>query len=406
VLLTMAWRNLWRRPVRTWLSVLSMTFAASLLVFMLSFQLGVYDAMKANALRLFDGFAQIQTIGYANDPDVGKTIGDAQTLSVRAKTIPGVTAAAPRGVAFVVIAGRNESYGAAIVGVDPSAEAEVSTLHATVRQGRYLRAGDDGAVVLGDVFARDLGIKVGDNITLLGSALDGTIAADRLTLIGAFHTGIPELDRQLAEMPLGRFQRDFGMGDKATLIALSGPSLAAVNAALPRIRSLAAPDHLTVEDWGSLQPALREAITLDFSIGMLLYATLVAVVAFIILNTLLMSVLERTREFGTLLAIGMRPDLLGRMLWLELLLLSMIGVGLGIFIGGAAALWFEIHGVAVGHLEGLLAQWGLPGRLYPAVSATSLLAGPLAIVASVAVGGVVSYLRIRSLQPRAAMAAG
>ena len=180
----------------------------------------------------------------------------------------------------MVLAGGDASYGAAIVGVDPSAEAEVSTLHATVRQGRYLNAGDDGVAVLGDVFARNLGLKVGDDITLLGSALDGTIAADRLRLVGVFHTGISELDRQLAEMPLGRFQRDFGLGDKATLIALSGPTLAAVNAALPQIRALAATDHLTVEDWGSLQPALREAITLDFSIGMLLYATLVAVVGF------------------------------------------------------------------------------------------------------------------------------
>lgn len=406
MLLTLAWRNLWRRPVRTWLSVLSMMFAASLLVFALSFQLGAYDTMKANALRLFDGFAQIQPSGYADDPDVGKTIGDAQTLSVRAMAIPGVTAAAPRGVTYVVLASGDESFGAAIVGVDPSAEAKVSTLHATVRQGRYLSAGDDGAVVLGDVFARNLGLKVGDNVTLLGSALDGTIAADRLTLIGAFHTGIPELDRQLAEMPLGRFKRDFGLGDRATLIALSGPSLAAVNAALPRIRALAAPDHLSVQDWGSLQPALRAAITLDFSIGMLLYASLVAVVAFIVVNTLLMSMLERTREFGTLLAIGMRPDLLGRMLWYEVLLLAVIGVGLGVLVGGAAALWYEIHGIAVGHLEGLLAQWGLPGRLYPAVSATSLLAGPLAIVTSVAVGGIVPYLRISGLQPRAAMASG
>ena len=138
-----------------------------------------------------------------------------------------------------MLAGGDASYGAAIVGVDPSAEAEVSTLHATVRQGRYLNAGDDGVAVLGDVFARNLGLKVGDSITLLGSALDGTIAADRLTLVGVFHTGIPELDRQLAEMPLGRFQRDFGLGDKATLVVLSGPSLAAVNrrpSADPRTR--------------------------------------------------------------------------------------------------------------------------------------------------------------------------
>ena len=68
MLLTLAWRNLWRRPLRTWLSLLSMTFAASLLVFVLSFQLGVYDTMKVNALRLFDGFAQISALGLRRRP--------------------------------------------------------------------------------------------------------------------------------------------------------------------------------------------------------------------------------------------------------------------------------------------------------------------------------------------------
>lgn len=269
MLLEMAWRNLWRQPMRTALSLLTMALAAALLVFMLSFQLGVYDTMKSNALRIFDGFARIQPSGYADDPDVRKTINDPETLAARAEQVPGVTAAAPRATSYVILANGERSYGAAIVGVAPDRERRVSTLARTLKQGRYLTPGDTDAVVLGDALARNLKLKLGDKVTLLGSALYGTIAADSLTLVGIFHSGIGDLDRQIAEMPLSRFQQSFAMGDTANTIALIGPSLARVNAALPRLDQLAKANKLVVEDWGGLQPGLKQAITLDFSTSML-----------------------------------------------------------------------------------------------------------------------------------------
>ncbi|GHE05406.1 hypothetical protein U879_04010 [Defluviimonas sp. 20V17] len=405
MLFEMAWRNLWRQPMRTALSLLTMALAAALLVFMLSFQLGVYDTMKSNALRIFDGFARIQPPGYADDPDIRKTIADPEALAAKAEQVKGVTAAAPRATSYVILANGERSYGAAIVGVSPTRERRVSTLATTVHEGRYLKPGDSDAVVLGDALARNLKLKLGDKVTLLGSALDGTIAADSLTLVGIFHTGIGDLDRQVAEMPLGRFQQSFAMGDTANTIALVGPSLSAVNAALPRLDRLATANNLVVEDWGGLQPGLKQAITLDFSTSMLWYVSLVVVVVFIILNTLLMSVLERTREFGMLMAIGMRAPLVGRMLWLELILLALIGTVAGVILGGGLALWYGHAGIAVGAFEGLMAQWGLPGRLYPTLSATSALVGPAVIVVSVAVAGLIPMRRIRRLEPVKAMRA-
>ena len=284
-------------------------------------------------------------------------------------------------------------------------ERRVSTLAATVREGRYLQPGDSAAIVLGDALARNLRLKLGDRVTLLGSALDGTIAADSLTLVGIFHTGIGDLDRQIAEMPLARFQDSFAMGGAANTIALVGPSLGAVNAALPAMGRLAGTQGLTVEDWGGLQPGLKQAITLDFATSMLWYVSLVVVVVFIILNTLLMSVLERTREFGMLMAIGMRAQLVGRMLWMELVLLALMGTLAGTILGGGLALWFGHVGIAVSAFAGLMAQWGLPGRLYPSVSAASALVGPAVIVASVALAGLIPMRRIRRLEPVAAMRA-
>lgn len=405
MLVALAWRNLWRQPMRTGLSLVTMALAAALLVFMLSFQLGVYDTMKANALRIFDGFAQIQPPGYADDPGIRKVIADPGKVAAAARSVPGITAASPRAQSYVILANGELSYGAAIEGVAPGSEQEVSTLGRTVREGRYLKVGDSGTIVLGDALARNLKLKVGDKVTLLGSAMDGTVAADSLTLVGIFHTGMNDLDRQIAEMPLSRFQQTFAMNGAANVIALSGPSLPAVTGALPALSGTLRSDGLVVRDWGALEPALKQAITLDFSTSMLWYVSLVVVVVFIILNTLLMSVLERTREFGMLLAIGMQWGRIGRMLWLELFFLALVGNFIGIAIGGGATLWFAHEGIAFGAIEGLMAQWGLPGRLYPTLSLTSALAGPGVIVLSVAIAGLVPFRRIRRLEPIAAMGA-
>jgi len=136
---------------------------------------------------------------------------------------------------------------------------------------------------------------------------------------------------------------------------------------------------------------------------MLFYVTLVVVVAFIILNTLLMSVLERTREFGMLAAMGMQPHMIGRMVWIELISLALVGCGLGLAIGGGITLWLENVGVVIPGLGDLLAQFGLPPRLYPALSPVSALIGPGAIFLAILLGGVVPYLRVVRLTPALAM---
>jgi len=128
-------------------------------------------------------------------------------------------------------------------------------------------------------------------------------------------------------------------------------------------------------------------------------------VTFIILNTLLMSVLERTHEFGILLAIGMRPSAIGSMVWLELLSLALLGALIGIAIGGAIALWFAVHGIAIPGLGATLRQYGLPTRLFPTMSALSVLLGPTVITLAICVGGIVPYLHVRRLTAASAMRA-
>jgi ABC-type lipoprotein release transport system permease subunit len=405
MLTSLAWRNLWRRPQRTLLSLLSIAIVAAILVFMLSFQLGVYATMKENTLRIFDGFAQLQPTGYADDPSLERTIAQPQSVAREAASIDGVTTAAPRINGFAILANGERSYGAAVVGVDAARETEISSIAYTISQGRYLRPSDRDAAVLGDTLAHNLGVSVGKPVTLLGAARDGSVAADVLKVAGIYHSGIPELDRSILEMPLQRAQQTFGMEGRASTIALGGRSLGAVNGALPTLGAVARDHGLALLDWGDLEPSMRDAIALKYATSLLFYLTLVTVVAFIILNTLLMSVLERTREFGMLLALGMRPDSIGRMVWLELLALALFGCAIGLAIGAGVTLWFGQAGIAFGGMGKLLAQFGLPPRLYPTLTPLSALVGPGAILFAIVLGGLVPYVRVARLTAASAMRA-
>jgi ABC-type lipoprotein release transport system permease subunit len=402
---TVAWRNLWRRPRRTVLSLLSIALVVAILVFMLSFQLSIYASMKQNTLRILDGYAEIQPKGYSADPTLDRAIAAPGKLASEALGIAGVTAAAPRLDAFAILANGARSYGGAVIGVDPGSEPKVSSIAAMIRSGRYLKPADNADAVLGDMLARNLALSPGHTVTLLGQARDGSVAADVLRVVGVFHSGIPELDRSILEMPLSRAQDTFAMAGHANIIALSGPTLADVNDALPALRTLAGRRGAVVLGWRALEPAMRDAIALDMSIGALLYATLVAVVAFIILDTLLMSVLERTREFGTLMAVGMRPRLIGRMVWIELLSLAFLGCLAGLALGCAVTLKLHQVGIVFPGVSELFARFGLPPRLYPALTPASALIGPAAILTAIALGGIVPYLRVARLTAALAMRA-
>jgi putative ABC transport system permease protein len=405
MLLALAWRNLWRRPQRTILSLLSMAFAAALLVFMLSFQIGIYTTMKESSLRIFDGYAQFQPEGYAADPGLDRTIAQPEELARSAVAVSGVTAAAPRVSSIAILAHGERSFGAEVIGVDPARERRLSSIASMVRDGRYLDPADRDTAVLGASLARNLQLAVGGTVTLLGAARDGSVAADVLRVVGIYHSGIPESDRSILEMPLSRAQDTFGMTGRSSTIALGGPSLGAVNGALPALRILARQHGVTVLDWGALEPAMKDVLALKYATTTLLYLTLVAVVAFIILNTLLMSVLERTREFGMLLAVGMRPRLIGRMVWFELFALATAGCSIGLGLGAGVTLWFQYRGIAFSGLTDLLAQFGLSPKLYPTLTLLSAFIGPGAILLAVTIGGIVPYIRVAHLTAATAMRA-
>lgn len=397
---TLAWRNLWRHTRRTWLTASAIAFATTLLVFMITLQLGAYDMMIDTSLRVYTGQLQVQREGYQDRPQMRSTVPQARELAARLRAAAGAAAVAARAQGFALASSEERSYGVPVIGVEPGFEPGVSTLPRLVKEGRYLSGPDAHEAVLGAALARNLKLAVGGELTLLGSGLDGSVAATVIPVVGIFESGNPELDRHLVQLPLATFQDVFSMGDAAHAIVVSGASLED----LPRLRvrvasELAAHPDLVVLDWEELLPGLKQLIEADMVQNWIVYLALIVIVTLSIMNTFLMSVLERTREFGIMLALGAKPARIGGLVLLESVFLTLLGLAIGLALGGGVAVYLHYAGFTFPGMAEIYAQFGLPGVIHPKLSVAGFLLGPAVIFVFTVLAALYPTLRIRKLQP-------
>ena len=185
----LAWRNLWRHPRRTWLTVGAIMFSNMLLVFMISLQFGMYGLMIDNTLQAFTGHLQIQAPGYIDDQKMRQTVDDVVPLATKLRDYFDSDRIAARATAFALVSSEERSYGTAVIGVEPAFERNVSTLPELVSQGRYLDEQGAAEIVIGAALARNLRVALGDELTLIGSGRDGSFAAAVVSVVGVFESG-------------------------------------------------------------------------------------------------------------------------------------------------------------------------------------------------------------------------
>lgn len=406
IILRMAWRNLWRHKRRTWLTVGAMIFSNLLLVFMISLQFGSYRMMIDNTLKSYIGHMQVQREGYNDDPKIRNSFDNIVTLAddIR-KRIDSDTVAA-RGVAFAMTSSKQRSYGLQIIGVEPQYETKVSTLPGLINKGHYFTDFNAEEIVIGSVLARNLRVDIGDELTLLGGGRDGSFAAGVVIVTGIFDSGNTDVDRSMAQLPLGYFQSLFSMGKQGHNVVINADNLSLVETLQQSVNNiLNQRKGLVVLDWNQLQPGLQQAIKADMASAWFMYAVLIVLVAFSVLNTQLMSVLERTREFGTMMALGFKPVRLGTLVITETFIMSSLGLAIGAGLGAALAYYLSIVGFSYPGMEEMAARFNLPGRMYPSLSLLSIFLGPGIIFLCSLLASIYPALRLFFLHPVIAMKA-
>ncbi len=391
------------------MTILAIVFATMLLVFMLSFQFGSYDTMINTAVKIHTGHVQVQAEGYRDKMDIRLVVPNPGAVDDVIKDIPGIEAYTSRANAFSLVSSSDRTYGVLLTGIDPEREAKVSTLKKLVQRGEYLAQEDTDMALVGELLARNLKVDIGDELVALGQGRDGSVAASVLKVKGIFSSGEDKFDRNSVQMPLGYFQDVFSMRGAVHEMVVLGRSLEDVKKIKKElgagVRSIDNDGNLVVLDWMELMPGIVQSIKLDLVSGLIMYVILIVVVAFSILNTFLMAIFERTREFGVLMAIGMTPGRLMKSLFLESATITLIGIILGIISGGMITWYYQVHGILISGASELLSQYGLPERMYPQLSVLSVSIGAGIVLIITILTAIYPVLKVRRLRPVEAMTA-
>jgi len=404
-----SWRNIWRNKRRSLLTIGAILFASALLIFSISLQFSSYDTMIDAAVKRHTGHLQVQAEGYHTDKEMRLVIAHPQDVVQSIQDLSHIKAMSSRVNAFCLVSSNQRTYGVWVAGVDPAREREVTTIARVIRKGSYLSDETAYEVVLGDILAKNLMVELGDELVLLGQGLDGSIAATAVTVRGIFSTGQPEFDRSALQMPLKAFQETFSMGESVHELVVVATDLERLpdlaRSIRERLASASLPEGLHVLTWQQLLPGLEQSIRVDMVSGWINYGIVVIIVAFGIMNTFVMCVMERTREFGMLMALGMRPSRVARLVLLEATFMSLLGIALGVAGGCIITYYFQIHGFQIPGAEEIMAQWGLPSRMWPRLSLMSILTGPAVIVMVTLLTAIYPVLRIFGLGPARALRA-
>ena len=364
-LVALAWRNVRRNRRRSLITVLSIAVGLAALTFLWAFIDGMNAEMVENTTRYFAGDAQVHLVGYHDDPKLDLAIPDVAPVVRLIGRDPDVAAAAVRLEGSALASHGDKSRGVLLVGVSPEEEARVTSLFAAVEEGTALRAADSTGALIGVDLAAALGVHAGDELVLVGQAYDGSLSSARVPVRGVFRTKIDEYDAYTAVMPLVAV-RDF-------LVAPSGATAVAV-----RLRNRDQLDAVTarigaqlgaryeVVGWPTLVPKVAVSVRYHEVLGYVVLAVFFVVVAAGVANPVLMAVLERTREFGVMLAVGTSPVRLARLVLWEAVLLGTLGLALGNAVGLGASIYYGRAGIDMSAYEaGLRIMPGLSDVIRP-----------------------------------------
>ena len=362
MLLKLAWKNIWRNKTRSLVVIISVIIGLWAALFMTSFSWGLYQGHIDDSIENYLSHLQIHHPSYPAEKTPEYSISQSNALLATLNNDSRVKATSARVLSSGMISSPTAVSGVMICGVNPSDEFEVSTVSKYVLEGNALGSEKKHQLLLGSKLAKKLKVKLKSKVVLTFQSLSGEITAGSFRVGGIFKTQNTVFDEMTLFVHQDELANLLGTGTNVHEIAVllnNESDCDSVSTMLKR----KFPNVLS-QTWKELSPELRLVIE-SFNEYMLIFIGIVLLaLMFGIVNTMLMAVLERQREIGMLMAIGMNKLRIFLMIVTETLLLVCIGTPLGLFITYTSVNYFGKNGIDISAFSEGLAAWGFRNKVY------------------------------------------
>jgi ABC-type lipoprotein release transport system permease subunit len=377
MLIQLAWRNVWRNQRRTIITVSSIFFAVLLALFMRSMQKGSYENMIRNSVELYSGYIQIHRNGYWEDKSINNMLEVTDSLRKVTSSAPHVSFFFPRLETFVLAASADISKGVLVIGTSPEAEHRMTKLRDRVVKGQYPGA-DTRGVMIAEGLAEYLQLGLNDTVVMIGQGYHGANAVDQYPITAIVRFSNPQQNNNTIYAPLRLVQEFTSAPGLSTAVVLSIDDLKKLGQVKRYLTSRLGEEY-EVMDWKEMQPELLQLIQSDNAGGVILLGILYMVIAFGIFGTVMMMSMERRREFGVMIAVGMQKRALTLLVTLETCIIGFLGLAISLVMGIFLLLYMYHHPIPLrGNAALAMKEMGieplLPFSLEPGIFTSQMLA--------------------------------
>lgn len=382
------------------MTILAVFFAIFLSVAMRGMQYGTYASNIRMATQIFTGFLQIQHEDFKDNPSLRKSFVLTDTLEQALRKNKFIKNFTERVYGYGLAAFEDNTVGAAVFGIDPATEKGVSTLMKKVIEGRGLDNSKPYDIIVGETMAKNLKAGVGDTLVILSSDYYGTMGNLKFRIGGLSRMGSPQFDNRSVFMTLSAARELMAMPERISVVAISLHNIEDLDQAANSLEKDLNDTNLAVLDWGEIMPDFKQSIEFDNISGVLMLAILIIVVAFGILNTVLMSVTERFREFGVMLALGTPHRTLLAVVFLETLFLTFIGLIVGVIFASALNYYFIVEPITfTGDMAEMMQQYGFEPIMTSSLNPIVFIENVLVIFITALLVFIYPGYRIMKLEP-------
>lgn len=402
IFLKIAWRNILRNKRRSAITISAVSFGLAAVIFLWSFVDGFQNQMEESIKNIITGDIQIYPQGAEGLYNVNLLLENPEEVRKVLEETSSIRKKVERVLASGIVSSANNSLMTFVGGIAPDQEKKFNPKSMIVK-GRELDEKDEHSAVLGLPMAKQLQVDLGDKVVLVLQDRFGSLVGESFRVVGFFETGSDQIDNSTVYVIVTVLQKLLSAENQVTKILLRTQEGVAIEQVIQELKSKLDPKRYKISPWGEIAPMLSQLIEFQQRMIFIVVLIVLSILGTGVLNTLMMSYIERIREFGLMKALGTKDSQVSLLLILETLWLTFVGTLLGAGLGLGLSFFFANHGINLSRFGETFSNFLIGTTIYPKIHFNHVGSAVLVVLCANLIAALYPAWKASKLEPMEAM---